>query len=260
MHKKKPAAAELILDALDIHVAVLDKNGVILHTNRAWENFAAQNPLQDGSAPRNAGVGTNYLDICKAAIGSSAESAFVAYRGIQDILEGKKRQFILEYPCHSPREQRWFTLKVSPLKGTRPKQIVVVHTNVTALKLAEFETHRKIQELNQALESLENFAGQLRCTLSLDQSIRAAGSNANPPRAKDTRHYNSADTDRLKLLSKREQEILLALARGERNTDIAQRLALSVKSVSTYRSRVLEKLQVRTTAELVAYMTRIGAV
>ncbi|MBM3678912.1 MAG: response regulator transcription factor [Actinobacteria bacterium] len=54
-------------------------------------------------------------------------------------------------------------------------------------------------------------------------------------------------------LSQREFEVFLRLAQGRTTTEIAGELALSVKTVSTYRARVLEKLGVRSNAELVRY-------
>lgn len=247
-----------ILDALDVHVVLLDKEGVILQTNRAWDDFAAQNPGEGGAIPKQVGLGANYLVVCQAASGASAENAYAAYRGIRDVLTGKKRLFTLEYPCHSPFEQRWFVMKVTALKGAHPRQVVVVHTNVTALRKAELEMQRKTRELTLALESLENFAGQLKNALKLDQSIRGARDRLDPSRTPLQQASGHREAEGLKLLSKREQEVLLALTRGERNTEIAARLDLSVKSVSTYRSRVLEKLQVKSTAELVSFMHRNG--
>lgn len=46
-------------------------------------------------------------------------------------------------------------------------------------------------------------------------------------------------------LSERELSIVRALAAGERPSDIAARLQLSIKTVSTYRSRALEKLGIQ---------------
>jgi len=43
------------------------------------------------------------------------------------------------------------------------------------------------------------------------------------------------------------------LASGKTVTEIADELSLSVKTISTYRSRILEKLQVRNNAELARY-------
>jgi two-component system invasion response regulator UvrY len=54
-------------------------------------------------------------------------------------------------------------------------------------------------------------------------------------------------------LSDREYEVLRLLTAGLTVSDIAERLSLSVKTVSTYRTRLAEKLGVRTTSELVRY-------
>ncbi len=54
-------------------------------------------------------------------------------------------------------------------------------------------------------------------------------------------------------LSNREYQVLCMLASGKTVSAIGEDLALSVKTISTYRSRLLEKLQMRTTAELIHY-------
>ncbi len=54
-------------------------------------------------------------------------------------------------------------------------------------------------------------------------------------------------------LSDRELEVLTSIARGRTITEIADSLALSVKTVSTYKSRIHEKLNLKTSAELVRY-------
>lgn len=57
-------------------------------------------------------------------------------------------------------------------------------------------------------------------------------------------------------LSPRESEILLLLSRGVSLTRIGEQLHLSVKTVSTYRARVLEKLGLESNAELARYVVR----
>lgn len=57
-------------------------------------------------------------------------------------------------------------------------------------------------------------------------------------------------------LSEREFQVMLRLASGQRVGDIANLLALSAKTVSTYRSRILEKLGVSTNAEIAGYAIR----
>jgi DNA-binding NarL/FixJ family response regulator len=54
-------------------------------------------------------------------------------------------------------------------------------------------------------------------------------------------------------LSDRELEVLCLIARGKTPTEIADMLSLSVKTVSTYRARLLEKLRLHSTADLIRY-------
>jgi len=55
-------------------------------------------------------------------------------------------------------------------------------------------------------------------------------------------------------LSAREREVMLALAAGKRIAEIAAELNLSVKTVSTYKRRLLNKLELHSTADLVRYV------
>jgi len=61
-------------------------------------------------------------------------------------------------------------------------------------------------------------------------------------------------------LSDREYQVLCLLASGKTVTEIADALALSVKTVSTYRSRILEKMGMRSNAELTRYAIQNGLV
>jgi len=61
-------------------------------------------------------------------------------------------------------------------------------------------------------------------------------------------------------LSNREYEVLRRLGVGARVNEIAQELALSPKTVRTYRSRILEKMNIRSTAELIFYAVQNGLV
>ncbi len=54
-------------------------------------------------------------------------------------------------------------------------------------------------------------------------------------------------------LSEREREVLAMVALGHTNQEVADRLKVSIKSVETYRARLMEKLSLKTRAELVRY-------
>lgn len=60
------------------------------------------------------------------------------------------------------------------------------------------------------------------------------------------------------LLSDREYQVMCMFASGKTVSQIAKELALSVKTVSTYRTRLLEKMALGTTAELIVYALERG--
>ncbi len=57
-------------------------------------------------------------------------------------------------------------------------------------------------------------------------------------------------------LSDREYEVLCLIASGKTVGEISEKLALSDKTISTYRRRILDKMQMRTNAELTHYSIR----
>jgi two-component system CheB/CheR fusion protein len=72
----------------------------------------------------------NYLDVCNSTFDASDLTAGQAQRGMLEVLEGRRRNFSVEYPCHSPTEQRWFVMHVSAVGGEQPGA-VVSHINIT---------------------------------------------------------------------------------------------------------------------------------
>lgn len=242
--------AALAFDGVEANIAVIDRDGVILLTNQGWRRFAASNRLADGGLPKGAEVGANYLAAGRNAQGPSSANAMAIVGGIEAVLSGRKKSFSTEYPCHAPSEQRWFLMKIRPIPFSKPRLFVVTHVDVTDRRLAEMETLAKQRELALALERLQQMAELIKNSVS---GVAQSVAKVSPERHAKPLYPDppSAIDDRLNLLSKREFEVLQALVRGERNSAIADRLQLSRKSISTYRSRVLEKLKVATNAELV---------
>ena len=58
------------------------------------------------------------------------------------------------------------------------------------------------------------------------------------------------------LLSDREYQTLLLIAKGKRISEIAKDLSLSIPTISTFRHRILEKMVMKTSAELTGYAIR----
>jgi two-component system invasion response regulator UvrY len=61
-------------------------------------------------------------------------------------------------------------------------------------------------------------------------------------------------------LSDREYQVMCMLASGKRAKEIAEELCLSVKTVSTYRSRILEKMKMKNNSEVTHYAIKHGLV
>jgi len=125
-----------VLDGLSAHVCVIDDHGVIVTVNQAWLDFAAGN----GGSLSELQEGANYLGVCEFAASMSTADAAEAGQFLvllREVLEGKRRHFQLEYPCHSPTERRWFMVRVSRIGASDPPRYVIAHDDVTALKLAQ---------------------------------------------------------------------------------------------------------------------------
>lgn len=72
------------------------------------------------------------------------------------------------------------------------------------------------------------------------------------------RSRSGAEQDAYERLSEREREVLKLLALGHTASDIAEQLALSPKSVETYRARIMEKLDLDSRPALVKYALARG--
>ena len=66
--------------------------------------------------------------------------------------------------------------------------------------------------------------------------------------------------DSYDLLTEREKEILQLLAEGKSNKDVAGMLNLSINTVETHRTRIMQKLDLHSTAEIVLYSVRKGII
>jgi signal transduction histidine kinase len=177
-HSEQVASREelsnAIIDSLSENIAVLNKDGRILAVNRAWTEFARAN---NNGGLHGVDVETNYLDVCARAARENIPGSNVALTGIQRVMQGETVTFEMEYPGHSPGEERWFLMKVTPLRS-EPGEVVVAHTDITEKKKAELRILRYQQELNDVTSRLifaqENERNRLARELHDDYSQRLA--------------------------------------------------------------------------------------
>jgi PAS domain S-box-containing protein len=161
--------ARSTVDALSAEMAILDERGTIIAVNRAWRSFAADNGVAGGRAFE----GDNYLAVCDAA-GATAPDAGEVAAGVRAVMRAEVTEFALEYPCHSPEEQRWFNARVTRFAGDGPPRVVIAHENITQRKQAEAAL-RESEELFRAF--FENAIDAILVTVA-DGYIVAANPSA----------------------------------------------------------------------------------
>ena len=138
------------LNAMSAHIAILDKDGFILEVNMAWREFADQN----GSTDPTYGVGTNYLDVCDTSAENGDEDSIKIAQGIRNVMALKIDEFYLEYPCHSPTEQRWYVVRVSRFDWYGHMRLIVAHQNVTELKQVQIKLAESSARIQAILDNV----------------------------------------------------------------------------------------------------------
>src|ERR671913_1056762 len=119
------------LNELPEEAAVVEGSGTIVAVNRAWRRFAKDN----GANPGEVSEGANYLVVCEGARGEHSEYARSFAEGLRAVLRGTEERFALEYPCHSPKEKRWFVGSVGRLADGDAPLALVAHENVTGRRV-----------------------------------------------------------------------------------------------------------------------------
>lgn len=126
------ALAQQLIDALPVHVALLDEHGVVVAVNSAWRRFGERS----GASRPGFGPGASYLEVCEARSARRTEGPQVAH-AIRTVLGGAGAPFQVDYPCDGPDGRRWFRARVAPVAGEGPVRVLVQHEDVTALRSRE---------------------------------------------------------------------------------------------------------------------------
>ncbi|HTD05835.1 PAS domain S-box protein [Undibacterium sp.] len=122
---------QAILNSIAASVVVLDRDGTIVAVNESWRRFGLETEMESGKLVPGTEVGANYF--AANGIGCCVEAS----AGIHAVLTGHSPNFSVEYPCHSPLQQRWFRVNAMPLGQLARAGVVITHTDITERKLAE---------------------------------------------------------------------------------------------------------------------------
>ncbi len=176
------AAATAAFEALPWSVAVLDDRGAIMAVNRAWRDAAHRNEL----GLEDDGVGANYLGVCEKARGPGAEDAEAVAEAIRDLVSASEAEYLFEYPCHGPREQRWFLARLRGGEIDGRRVVTVVHQDVT--------DRRKIEEARRIAARRELEALVDARTRQLSHANRRLMSTERQLRQSETRFRAAANS------------------------------------------------------------------
>jgi len=142
-----------------------------------------------------------------------------------------------------------------------------ISKELVSVKILILTLHEDRAYLRQAIEAgargyllkrsaAENLVAAMRAVMTgglyVDPAIAGQLFDGNPRQGNGSKHGSTPD------LTEREGDVLKLVALGYTNKEIARRLDIGVKSVETYKSRGVEKLGLKTRAELVRFASAQG--
>lgn len=132
----------------------------------------------------------------------------------------------------------------------------------SSLKIIMLTMYEKIEYLQEALKSgAKGYVIKRAADSELVDAIRTVlkeGVYIHPQMAKEFVKESMKKVSSNGELSPREKEVLILLSRGFTNKEIASKLSISIKTVETYRARIMEKLGITSRAEFIEYTIKRG--
>jgi PAS domain S-box-containing protein len=182
------ALVQAVEDSVLDHMAVLDRDGIVINVNDAWQRFAAQHGAEAGRPAPRTGIGSDYLAVCRGADAAGGDAGSEVADGIAAVLAGRQEVFSLEYAGRGPDPQRWFHMNVTPLR-TSAGGAVVVHADVTQRHRAEAAVRESEAQYRSMISALDE--GIL--VFGVDGTLEACNLQAERFFGKDLRHLQQAD-------------------------------------------------------------------
>ena len=143
-------------------------------------------------------------------------------------------------------KRRWPDIKVVILTMHENHQYLmqIVKAGATGAVLKRSAGTELLTAINAAAHGQSYFSPAIASMMLEDYRVR----------------LNQEAIDDPEVLTEREREVLQLIAEGQTNQEIAEKLILSIKTIQTHRSHIMEKLGAHDRTELVKYAIRTGMV
>ncbi len=136
------ALEQVEVQSVPVEIVVLDRDGTIVAANDAWSRAARERGWE--LDPPGGGRRLSYLDLYRGA----AEAQEVL-AGVRAVLQGRRREFRLEYRWDHTAPPRWFLLSATALEAGGDGA-VIAHADITERRSAEAELRRAKQAAEAA--------------------------------------------------------------------------------------------------------------
>jgi PAS domain S-box-containing protein len=130
------------LDALPVHVALVDRDGTIRAANRLWKD----QPLATFCQNAELREGAEFLQACDLAARQDIAGAEAIGQGLRQVLAGHCETFAIEYAVHDSRPERWFKLIASATRYEGLPAAVVAQVEIARQKPVDEERDRLFEQ------------------------------------------------------------------------------------------------------------------
>ncbi len=137
-----------IINGIPAQIALIGPDGVIRAVNEQWRVFSESYPVFGESLL----VGKNLVRLFAESTGEAKESGQSMAIALQKILAGNKQSFSIDYPCHSPSQQRWFKCQIAPFAIDGDNGALMTNMDITR----QTQMYEQMKRQHVALQSTLN--------------------------------------------------------------------------------------------------------
>lgn len=140
------------IDSLPACIAIVNGQGKTLLLNQAWRELNRPH----GPAEVTIKEGSDYFLTCLPLICDDQRLGELLFLRVQDILGGKIDTFETEYRHRSGSGERWYHIRVSPLRTEKHDAVIISHEDVTGRKGTEEDLFRSREYLRLIFDTSPN--------------------------------------------------------------------------------------------------------